>query len=94
MAQNLPLEFTAGMFSRGLVGERLVNSSDPEIRRLYSMWSGTQEEWADKGFDMDFVSDPKSWRGESPLVYKNPGSYQQSDVGSDGFGGSAEGRQR
>jgi hypothetical protein len=82
------------MFSRGLAGERLVNSPDPEIRRLYSMWSGTQKEWAENGFDMDFVSDPKSWRGESPLVYHNPGSYKQADVGSDGFGGSSEGRQR
>ena len=64
------------------------------VRSRYSLWSGTQKEWADKGFDMDFVSDPKSWRGESPLVYKNPGPYKQPNVGSDGFGGSSEGRQR
>jgi hypothetical protein len=42
----------------------------------------------------DFVSDPKSWRGQSPVAYKNPGPYKQPNVGSDGFGGSSEGRQR
>lgn len=58
-------------------------------RRLYSMWSGTQKEWADTGFDMDYVSDPKSWRGPSPIVYKNPGPYKQPEsVGNDGFGGA------
>ena len=67
---NLPLEFTAGMFSRGLAGERLVNSPDPDIRRLYSLMSDTQKEWNETGFDMDYVSDPKSWRGPSPSACK------------------------
>ena len=44
------------MFSRGLAGERLVNSPDPEVRQLYSYMSDTQKEWAAKGFDTDFVS--------------------------------------
>jgi hypothetical protein len=61
------------MFSRGLAGERLVNHPDPAVARLYSLMSPTQLEWAENGYDPDFVSDPKSWRGESPEVYKNPG---------------------
>ena len=44
------------MFSRGLAGERLVNSPDPEVRQLYSYMSDTQKEWAASGFDTDFVS--------------------------------------
>lgn len=53
------------------------------------MWSDTQKEWANTGFHTDFVSDPKSWRGPSPIVYKNPGPYkQQGSVGNDGFGGA------
>ena len=42
--------------------ERLTRSSDPAIRRLYSFWSRTQEEWDRTGYDSEFVSDPKSAR--------------------------------
>ena len=57
-------------------------------RSLYSMWSDTQKEWASTGFKMEYVSDPKSWRGPSPTVYENPGPYKQPEsVGNDGFGG-------
>ena len=31
---NTALEFTSGMYARGLAPKRLVNSPDPDIRRL------------------------------------------------------------
>ena len=74
---NTALEFTAAMFSRGLAPQRLTQSADPAIRRLYSLYSSTQEEWERTGYDPDFVSDPKSARGPTKGAYTNPGSYKQ-----------------
>jgi hypothetical protein len=68
---NRALDFSAGMFSRGLAGERLTRSLDLAIRRLYSLWSPTQEEWDRTGYDLGFVSDPKSARGSTVGVSRN-----------------------
>ena len=51
--QNTALEFTAGSFARGLVPRHLAESADPDVRRLYSLWSDTQHEWAATGYDPD-----------------------------------------
>eukprot|EP01046_Picozoa_sp_COSAG06_P020554 COSAG06_NODE_1508_length_9242_cov_28.412447_5_plen_192_part_00 len=71
------LEFTAGSFARGLVPRHLAESADPDVRRLYSLWSDTQHEWAATGYDPDFVSDPKAARGPTRGIYLNPGHYKQ-----------------
>ena len=71
------VEFTAGSFARGLVPRHLAESADPDVRRLYSLWSDTQHEWAATGYDPDFVSDPKAARGPTRGIYLNPGHYKQ-----------------
>ena len=75
--ENTALEFTAGSFARGLVPRHLAESADPDVRRLYSLWSDTQHEWAATGYDPDFVSDPKAARGPTRGIYLNPGHYKQ-----------------
>eukprot|EP01052_Picozoa_sp_SAG31_P025055 SAG31_NODE_2172_length_6259_cov_2.500162_2_plen_106_part_00 len=45
---------------RGLVPQRLVESPDPEIARMHSVWSPTQKEWMSKGYDPEFVSPLKA----------------------------------
>ena len=43
-----------------------------QVRLVYSLMSDTQKEWNKTGFNLDFVSDPKSWRGPSPAVCTCP----------------------
>ena len=43
-------------------------------RRLLDVVRHT-EGMGQHGFDPDYVSDPKSWRGPSPIIYSNPGPY-------------------
>ena len=75
--ENTALEFTAGSYARGLVPKRLAESADPDVRRLYSLWSTTQHEWAATDYDPNWVSDPKAARGPTRGIYLNPGHYEQ-----------------
>tara|TARA_B100000676_G_scaffold272371_1_gene290313 strand:- start:316 stop:1461 length:1146 start_codon:yes stop_codon:yes gene_type:complete len=68
-----PLALTDWAFSRGLIPKRLALSEDPEVARMFSVWSTRQEEWMAAGFSDDFVSDPKSARGPTLGPYRNDG---------------------
>ena len=74
-----PLFVVEWAFSRGLVPKRLALSEDPEVARMFSVWSSSQKEWMASGFRDDFVSDPKSHRGPTPA-----GGWKHGDASSIG----------
>lgn len=58
-----PLAVNPGLFSRGLIPQRLTHSENPDVRRLFSLRPSHQKDWMAAGFDPKFVGDPKCARG-------------------------------